>query len=282
MKVAAATQSEAKAGTAVLEVNIVSGESAVTTSFARSPFKVLTPRARGQSVWAYTSSFGGGFVAGDETSLNIRVGTNARCFISTQASTKIYRNPESLPCGHRTHANLEPDALLVFAPDPVQAFADSHYAQRQRFDLGAGAGLVLVDWFTSGRVARGERWAFKKFHSRNEVFIDDQLAFLDSLYLSSQDGDLAGAHRMGRFNCVALLLLIGSRLRDEAEVLLKEISTRAVEKHAPLVCSASPVREGVVVRIAAEHAETVGHELRRQMAFVPRLLGDDPWTRRTQ
>jgi urease accessory protein len=160
----------AQRGRAQLTVESVSGQSAVTSAFASTPMKLLTPRSRGQSVWAYTSSFGGGFVAGDETRLDLRIGKGARCFLGTQASTKIYRNPRALACGHVTQATVEENALLVFAPDPVQPFADSSYAQRQTFHLGTGAGLVLVDWFTSGRAARGERWAFNHFQSRNEVW----------------------------------------------------------------------------------------------------------------
>jgi hypothetical protein len=47
-----------RAGQARLEVEMVSGQSAVTSVSASSPMKVLTPVARGQSVWAFTSSSG--------------------------------------------------------------------------------------------------------------------------------------------------------------------------------------------------------------------------------
>ena len=60
-------------------------------------------------------------VAGDQTRLKLHVACGARCFVGTQASTKIYRNPRRLPCSHATQATLDADSLLVFAPDPVQA-----------------------------------------------------------------------------------------------------------------------------------------------------------------
>src|SRR5260221_8880792 len=128
-------------GSAQLTVESISGQSAVTSAFARNPLKLLAPRSRGQSVWAYTSSFGGGFVAGDETRLELHIGKGARCFLGTQASTKIYRNPRRRACGHVTQATNEENSLLVFAPDPVQPFANSSYSQRQGFRLAAGAGL---------------------------------------------------------------------------------------------------------------------------------------------
>ncbi|HMP84976.1 MAG TPA: urease accessory protein UreD, partial [Verrucomicrobiota bacterium] len=122
-------------GRAMLEVEMVFHESTVTSAAASSPMKLLTPTARGKSAWAYTSSFGGGLVAGDKTQLHVTVSAGARCFLGTQSSTKVYRNPAALPCEHTTHATVSEDALLVFAPEPVQAFADSHYSQRQEFFL---------------------------------------------------------------------------------------------------------------------------------------------------
>jgi urease accessory protein len=265
---------------AALEVKSVFGQSAVTSAFASNPLKLLTPRSRGQSVWAYTSSFGGGFVAGDETRLDLRLGRDTRCFLGTQASTKIYRNPGRRACGHVTEATVAENALLVFAPDPVQPFANSSYTQRQTFQLGAGAGLALVDWFTSGRAARGERWAFNHFQSRNDVFLSGERIFMDSILLDSTTDPVTSPHRTGRFNCFAMLLLIGEPLQTAAAALLETISARPVQRAAQLVTSASPVRHGAILRVAAESVEQVGQELHHHLKFVSTPLGDDPWARK--
>ena len=267
-------------GCASLQVELVLGESTAVSASATSPLKVLVPCPRGKSVWACASNFGGGLVAGDETRLDLRIGPEARCFIGTQASTKVYRNPARLPCSHTTQAVVEENGLLVFAPDAVQAFAGSSYRQRQEFRLAPGAGLVLLDWFTSGRAARGERWAFHHFQSRNDVFIGGRRAFVDSILLDPKDGGFDSPHRAGRFNCFAMLLLIGQPLREAAANLLNEISPRPVERSAPLICAASPVQDGEVFRIAGEDVENVGREIKKHLHFLADFLGDDPWTRK--
>jgi urease accessory protein UreH len=336
--------SHSRPGQACFEVEIVSRESSVTCAFATNPLKLLTPRARGQSVWACTSSFGGGLVAGDQTRFDIRIGPGARCYLGTQAATKIYRNPSLLPCGHTTGAILAAGSLLVFAPDPVQAFAGSTYMQRQEFQLASDASLVLLDWFTSGRAARGERWAFNRFQSRNEVrrardpggddgsergvhaaSVSDiqraanatrsdpfasplrrtpserngynagraslsdktadsarnsELIFLDSIRLDPDDGPLDSTHRTGRFNCFATLLLLGPMLCDQTAALLAEIAARPVQRRMPLVCSASPLRDGALLRVAGEQVEVVARELHFHLAKITCLLGDDPWQRK--
>ena len=276
----AAENPVAPAGLATLEVSQVAGQSAITSAFAASPMKLLTPVARGCSVWAYTSSFGGGLVAGDQTRLELSLGKAARCFLGTQASTKIYRNAGLRACGHTTTAALDENSLLVFAPDPVSPFTNSSYTQRQEFHLAVGAGLVLVDWFSSGRAARGERWAFNHFQSRNDVFISGERIFVDSVSLDAADGSPGSQHVTGRFNCFALLLLAGEPLQTAGTNLLAEISTRPVERGTNLICGASPVPHGAILRIAGESVEQVGHELHHHLKFASALLGDDPWVRK--
>jgi urease accessory protein len=263
-----------------LEVEAVFGESTVVSCAANSPLKLLTPCPRGRSVWAYASNFGGGLVAGDKTRVDLRVGSDARCFMGTQASTKVYRNPARLPCSHTTQATLAPGSLLVFAPDPVQPFAGSSYLQRQEFHLAKNAALVLVDWFTSGRAARGERWLFDNFQSRNDVFREGRRIFVDSILLNADNGAIESPHRAGRFNCFAMLLLMGEPVREAAGKMMAEIASRPVQRAATLLVSASPVGEGAVLRIAGEDVETVGRELKEHLKLLVDLLGDDPWARK--
>ncbi len=269
-----------RSGRGRLEVKLVSGQSAVTSAWANSPLKLLVPKPRGPSVWAYSSSFGGGLVAGDEIKLTLDIGDGARCFVGSQASTKVYRNPAASPCSHTLDATVGRDSLLVLAPDPVQAFASSSYVQRQQFHLHESGGLVLVDWFCSGRAARGERWAFDRFQSRNEIFINGSRVLLDSLLLDSARSPLTTSYRLGRFNCLGLVLVAGQSLREAGVRMLKEIDAHSISRRASLVCSASPTSHGVLLRFAGESAEMVGAEIRRHLSFVPGLLHDDPWSRK--
>jgi len=268
-------------GRAALEVRLVGHASTVTGAYAASPMKLLAPRSRGLCVWTFTSNFGGGLVAGDQTRLDLIVGRGARCFLGTQSATKVYRNPERRPCSHVTQAVLEAGAFLAFMPAPVQPFADSSYSQRQTFHLASGAGLVLLDWFTAGRAACGERWAFAHFSSRNEVFAEPEgLAFLDSVRLDAVGDSLLSPHRTGRFNCFAMLFLLGAPVREAAALILAAVGRRAVERRPLLLVSASPVRNGAVLRVGATQVETVEAELHEHLGFLSGWLGGLPWTRR--
>jgi len=188
------------------------GRSVVSRAYATSPLRLLTPGNHGRAAWIYTSSHGGGLVDGDHIVLEIDIGEGAAAFVSTQASTKIYRSPRGTSAEVR--ARIEPDGLLVVAPDPVVCFAKSRYRQVQRFDLADRAALVLLDWVSSGRHAAGERWAFDEYQSQIVVRLDGKLLLHDALALRADDGDLAG--RLGRFDVLAVAVLVGTALRTVA------------------------------------------------------------------
>jgi urease accessory protein len=291
-----------ESGRASLEVDRILNESTVTSAYATSPMKLLTPRSRGECVCTYATNFGGGLVAGDQTRVEVRVGKQAHCFLGTQASTKIYRNPHLLPCSHMTCAKVEAGGLLVFTPAPVQPFADSSYTQRQEFRLGVGAGLVLLDWFTSGRPACGERWKFAHLSTRNEIWQDlspfyaaaapspaktdqelpaaSECIFLDSCCLDASEDSLDSAHRTGRFNCFATLVLVGSPVQPAANRLLEEVKRVAVKRRSSFLLSASPLKSGAVLRVAGEEVAEVDRYLRKHLNPLAGLLGEDPWSRR--
>ncbi len=266
-------------GAAELHVATVSGRSTIVNVWARNPMSLLTPRSRGESVWAYSSSYGGGMVAGDETRLDVRIDAGARCFLSTQAATKIYRNPGRRPCSHRMAATVEPAALFVFAPDPVQCFADSIYEQDQVFHLAPDSSLVLVDWISAGRIARGERWLFERYHSRNEIRRGDRPIFFDSLLLEN-DGDLGNRFRTGRFNCLATIVVVGKSLGEFASQILGRCAALPIEPDANVIIAASPLQEGAVLRFAGISVEAVARAIHQNLDFCATLLSDDPWSRK--
>ena len=253
------------------------GRSVVCRAYATSPLRLLTPKNHGHAAWIYTSSHGGGLVDGDDVAVQASVGTGATAFLSTQSATKVYRSP------HGTRAALDADVgengLLVVAPDAVVCFAGSRYRQTQRVTIAAGGGLVLLDQVTSGRRESGERWVFDEYVSRTAVHLEGRLVVHDALALRASDGPLAT--RFGRFDVLAVAVLIGAGLKEEIERLDARVREEPVRRRADRLVAAAPVGDaGCVLRIAGRTVEDVDRTLRDFLGFVPRLLGDSPWARK--
>jgi urease accessory protein len=253
------------------------GRSVVARAYATSPLRLLTPVNHGDAAWVYASSYGGGLVDGDSVELNVHVAAGASAFLSTQASTKVYRSTRGARTA--TRARIDAGGFLVVAPDPIVCYAGARYQQAQRFAVDADGALVLVDWVTSGRRAAGERWRFVEYDARTEVRTGATLALCDRLLLRAADGDLN--ERMGRFDVLALVVLVGSGVLGEAAQVVTCVAARPLERRPALLMSAAPLRGGgCAVRVAGQSVEQVGSAIAELLAFVPRRLGDDPWSRK--
>merc|ERR1711879_1016961 len=134
-------------------------------------------------------------------------------------------------------------ALLAIVPHAVTCFADARYKQRQVVRMEEGANLILVDWLTSGRVARGEEGAFESYETTNDVLLDDQLLVREAVRLSVHDGTPTIAEKMRGYNAMATILVVGPDVLAHARAILEGISKLKVNKskEVPLLCSASPV-----------------------------------------
>jgi urease accessory protein len=264
-------------GTGILDIARVDRRSVVRRAFATSPLRWLTPRNHGPAAWVYASSYGGGLVGGDALRLTISVGVGASAFVSSQASTKIYRSRNCTSV--ELTAAVSAGGHLVLWPDPVVCYAGSTFRQAQCVDLNEDASLILVDTMTSGRRASGERWQFDAYSNRIRIRQDGRVVLFDSTRLSGIEGNLAA--RMGRFDVLSSVAIVGPRFRENVRAIAETIAARPVERRADLLVSAAPLGDsGCLLRVIGRSIEQVAGVVRGYLSFLSCVLGDDPWTRK--
>ena len=247
----------------------------IERALASSPLRLLSPRTFAHAQTTYTTTFGGGLVAGDSLNLDAHVREGASALLTTQSSTKVYRGSAQSVL----EARVDDDALLVVCGDPLVCFAGARYAQRVSVQLAERAALVLVDALTAGRVACGERWAFDGYSSRIEIGRGGEPIVLDSLRLDRGDGDIA--ERMRGFDALATVIVVGRPLARHVAAILAAIGGAPRSGATSIVESTSPLgADGAIVRIATTEIDALAPRIRVLLGFVPALLGDDPWSRR--
>lgn len=264
-----------------LAFSSLSGKTFITRQMAQSPMKILAPRHAGRAASAFISTFGGGLVAGDHLSLAVELDTASRAVLSTQSTTKVYRSMNNLGCAQDLIATLAPQSILMLLPDPIMCFAGARYRQRQRFYLPSDdAGLCLIDGLVSGRRARGECWAFDRYVSYNDIYRGDKPILRDALRLTSHEGPLARPNRLGRYHCLATLVLLGAPMRAIAADILAQLAHQPIVRNASLVAAASPLADGAIIRIAGTDTQQIAQQLRTWCRSLCDLIGDDPWARK--
>jgi len=224
--------------------------------------------------------------------------------------------PNSLPTTTTTtttqclDVSIAAGGALFLLPDPVTCFRDAAYRQVQTFRLAHGASAVLLDWYTSGRRARGEEWAFAKYYSSNEVFVGDVRTARDVVLLdggtaaavaSSGGGGGGGgegegartpllprrtlADRMGPYACYATVLLYGPVVQGlvrELEERMQKISVFRVREPLDVLWSLSGVHgepSGRIVRVAGKETETVKMWLADALRALVDVIGEEVYSK---
>lgn len=252
-----------QSGVGHLTVHSCGSSAAISTCTSTYPLKLLSPPCRPsqKAALVFMMSYGGGLVAGDRVNLHVTVEPNARLALLTQGSTKVYKTL-GLRSSQSLTATVE-DAALVLLPDPVQPFRDSAFEQRQVFQVTPASSLLVLDWVSAGRTARGEKWECSECRTRNEIWMDGRLLLRDNLVLQDRgDIDMDGLEVFG------MLVIRGPVFAGLGEFFLREYSGLPRVHFGPgeeCRWTAGAVRGSVVVKFGSLHVDSARRWLRQML-----------------
>nr|CAG8632304.1 10011_t:CDS:2 [Entrophospora candida] len=140
-----------------------------STLQASYPLKFLSPKTYTPYLAAiYILTYGGGMVSGDKIFINIECHENVNLMLLTQGSTKIYKkrqisdqfnnnNDNGLETTQNLNVIVQKNSFVLQLPEPTTCFCDSEFVQHQKYSLeNHTSSVIILDWFTSGRMSRGE------------------------------------------------------------------------------------------------------------------------------
>ncbi len=176
---------------------------------------------------------------------------------------------------------------LFLLPDPVTCFRAAAYNQIQTFHLVGTSSAAILDWITSGRRSLGEEWAFSRYYSVNEIFLDGKRIARDVMLLEDNEIDVHPlpsrclAEKLAPYSCYAMLFLLGPMLQSTIQHLAAQyerISVMKSRRPDDLIWSLSPIAGqgcSVVVRIAGKETESVKRWIREALSPAEDVLGAD-------
>ena len=128
---------------------------------------------------------------------------------------------------------------------------------------------MLLDAFTSGRPAYGERWAMESLDLRTTICRDGRTLVRDALVL---DQDIAA--RVAPYDALGTLFALGPRVGSVVEGILAPGVTSSSVVAAPSPLAGS---DGACCRIAARTPEALFGEARRRLRNLPDIDAVDPF-----
>lgn len=230
-------------GRGIIELaHLTERTSVLRTVTYQYPLKLISPAASVASDGVhvqtiYLLTYGGGLVAGDTINVSISLASSTRLIMLTQGSTKIFKSPsQSMVSGQIMTIDIAIDAALCYLPDPVQPFEQSRFEQKQNYNIAHdpdhGTGnLIALDWVCEGRTARGEKWTFSSYGSKNEVWVKpsqgsqrrEKLLLRDNILLDpSTELHTTFAPRMDHLGVFGTLILYGPMFQNLSAFFMNE------------------------------------------------------------
>lgn len=202
----------------------------------------------------------GGVVGGDRLHTEVRLGARSHACLTTPSATRVYRSAGP-PSVLTFRATLDSGARLEYVPDHLIPSPGARARQSTVLVLAPGATALVLDAWSVGRPARGERWAFAELDLALGVSDADGPILRERACLGGRRSweGLGGAEGHAY---IATFAAVGAAAQTDPtggepqwEALAAELTARAAELTAGVRVGVSALgRGGVLARVLARSA----------------------------
>nr|WP_107474166.1 urease accessory protein UreD [Streptomyces sp. NRRL S-340] len=243
--------------------------------YQKSPLQIMRPLyvdpLRPDMPFTYLMSTGGGIVQADRNRIDVDCGPGTAVHLTTQAATKLHR----VEFDHATqvvHLTAGADSYVEYLPDPLIPYRDARFYQQTLVTADPTATVLLGETITAGRLARGERHAYRMLFSDLEITRPDgDLLVLDTVRLDPREpGSVTGPAVFGGHDLMATLFVLTplAAAGEVADTLHEALRTAGQAFGVSML----PDDCGAWVRIMGSDPPAVARALRAAWDAVRRLL----------
>jgi len=194
----------------------------LTASRCSTPWHFFPPAYLDDSGCAVTSLVNpsGGFVAGDHLSIHADMEEGAHVVMTTPSANRVYR---SLGEASRQSVTLSvaPGAVIEWFPEVTIPFAGSRFVQTMAVTLAKGATALIWDSLASGRVARGERWAFTSLRNEIDLTTASGARLLERYHVRPEE-DQGGCGLVSAYDYVASFFVVSDAVDPDRWPALRD------------------------------------------------------------
>jgi len=268
--------SPAKVGILDLAFERMGGRTELVGRYQKTPLQIMRPLYIDphlpEMAFVYVMATGGGVAQADRYRMDLRCGANTQVHVTTQAATKVY-GMEHDYATQSVRVEAGAGSFVEYLPDPLIPFAEARFHQHTQVTVADDATVLLGETITAGRLARGERHAYRILATDLEVRRPDgRLLLVDTLRLDAGaafgPAVLAGHDHVSSF----FVITAGKPPGELADTL----HTALAEYELPYGVSVLPHDCGAWVRVLGDSPPRVADAGRAAWDATRRLLTGHP------
>lgn len=197
------------------------GKTILEDVYFTAPYKIMKPFEKEDgsgdiSVMPLCAS--AGIMAGDVQKFSYCVGEGADLEILSQSFEKIHKMDEG-SASREIRVEVAAGGSLYYNPQPVIPFAGSAFDSKMEIRLAdATSKLFLLDILSCGRSVSGERFAYRRFGSKVEIYREGKLVYRDNTRYEPEKMPMEGLGMYEGYSHMANIFLTTSDREDAREL----------------------------------------------------------------
>ena len=246
------------------------------------PLKIVNTQEIGNSSFCMLTNYGGGFVQGDKIELNVICGENSKSVISSQANTRVYEG-DGKECHQKLVCEVKKGAFHAFLNDPLVMHKGGKLDQEVQFHLDPDSTAVYLDWFSAGRLSRGESYDFDFYKSSCRFMIEEKPVLWDNFVLDPKRHDIKAPNLLGSNISFVNLFVVGDPSNSGFVSFKAALLDLSVVKYANLEIGLADVEErAFILRIVSNDIIALKKLVQSIINLLshPQFVGADPWERK--
>ena len=235
-----------------------------------APYKIMAPFAKengGIQIMPLCAS--AGIMEGDSQEFSYHVKEGADLEVLSQSFEKIHKMDEG-SASRTISVQVDPHAVLYYYPQPVIPFAQSSFTSTMTIHLADETSrLFLLEIISCGRNAHEERFQYRRFASKVQIFRGQKLIYRDNTCYLPDQMPMEGIGMYEGYTHMANLFL--SRT-EYADTLLNEI--REILDGDPEIDGGATTLSGgdLAVRIFGHRAQKLQQTAEKIKTVYEKLL----------
>ncbi|WP_369813143.1 urease accessory protein UreD [Virgibacillus halodenitrificans] len=156
---------------------------------------------------------------------------------------------------------LKKDSFLEYLPDPLIAYKDARYHQKNIVHMEQGATLIYSDILTPGWSPEGEHFSYDSLRLINEIYMENELVLFDHIKLNPKEQYMDGLGVMEGYTHLGSFIVISEISDSEIlDRLYEEIQHENSDFKAGLSALIIP---GFTIRIMANSTQLIERILKK-------------------
>ena len=129
-----------------------------------------SPLSTSKRAYLYRTNSSPGLLAGDRLKTYLHLEADSAVYLLDQSATKVHSMPDPETCAcTMSEIEIGDRATLEYLQEPTILFADSDFAERTKITMHSESALSLGTIMVPGRLARGEKYDFRRYQSQIEI-----------------------------------------------------------------------------------------------------------------